>query len=226
MKILLTLLFAATLGICHGQEGKERLYHIPEVFDMTAMTDSTRFRPVFGSIVPHDYDFSIYDKWGQVIFHTDIYEQGWNGRANNRNYVCTEGSYMWTLSFENAKDTSKHVASGFVTVVKAKADVAITGLDTLQCQPMLFVPDAFTPNGDGPNDVFQPTFGCPPTEYGFFIFDRWGNLIFQSTNPSDGWDGNSNGQYMQVGVYVWRIKCRFYPGDRLRVYTGHVDLIR
>ena len=89
------------------------------------------------------------------------------------------------------------------------------------------VPNAFTPNGDGLNDYFR-IFGTPPeniTKYNFRIFNRWGQMIFSTTNIEDGWDGKLNGQYCPAGVYAWEI---FYETSKKTKITnrGTVMLIR
>ncbi|MCB0396653.1 MAG: choice-of-anchor L domain-containing protein [Flavobacteriales bacterium] len=89
----------------------------------------------------------------------------------------------------------------------------------------LYVPNAFTPNGDGDNDWFAAK------EYGvcdinMFIFDRWGNQIYQTSSLA-GWDGTANGgtDIAEEDVYVWVIRARFCDGDEVR-RVGHVTLIK
>jgi len=92
--------------------------------------------------------------------------------------------------------------------------------------PSVFIPNAFTPNGHGPNEVFQPIVRNL-SYYEFYIFDRWGELIFHSTDSNEGWDGTHKGKKCPVDVYVWKIKYSDYlePDDVKRKY-GHVTLIR
>lgn len=199
---------------------------IPEKFDWLTMTDSTRFRPTFTGSEPDEYEFTIHDKWGETVFHTDIPSQGWNGLFSNKRGNCMAGTYMWTLNCTWTGDSVSVTCMGYVACMNTRA-VKVTALDTLQCRPSVYVPNAFTPNGDGPNDVFIPLFGCPPVDYEFVIFDRWGNVIFQTKDVNKGWDGTANGgNNAQIDTYVWRIKCSFYEGDKKRQFTGHVALIR
>lgn len=72
---------------------------------------------------------------------------------------------------------------------------------------VLYVPNAFTPNGDGLND----TFGCKGegiTEYNLQIFDRWGNMIFESNDMRRQWDGNYHNEIAPSGVYVYKINAK------------------
>lgn len=71
------------------------------------------------------------------------------------------------------------------------------------CYP--FVPNGFTPNNDGRNDVFQVFSNCIIQDFQLSVFDRWGNRVYLSTDVNDGWDGTINGQDAPMGVYVWQM---------------------
>lgn len=90
------------------------------------------------------------------------------------------------------------------------------------------VPNAFTPNGDGLNDVFKPILQCPAESYSLKIFNRWGQMIFETNTPSEGWDGIVKGKLAQRGTYVWTIYYKYtgvlHPGER--TIKGVVNLIR
>lgn len=92
----------------------------------------------------------------------------------------------------------------------------------------IYVPNTFTPNGDGINDVFMPYgIGIDPDRFEMFIFDRWGNLIYQTRDITKGWDGKVQGHpnLSQIDTYVWKITTYDPDGSRRR-YVGHVNLIR
>ncbi|MGW8122123.1 gliding motility-associated C-terminal domain-containing protein [Roseivirga echinicomitans] len=86
------------------------------------------------------------------------------------------------------------------------------------------LPNAFTPNGDGQNDTFVVGNGVF-TNFSMQIFDRWGSLIFYSTNPNIGWDGNFNGAPASIGAYVYRISFQD-AGNTPVQQTGTLVLIR
>jgi gliding motility-associated-like protein len=72
--------------------------------------------------------------------------------------------------------------------------------------PEIYVPTGFTPDGDGKNDVFKP-FPVGIKKYNYFrVFNRWGQLIFQTTEFNKGWDGKLNGKLQPTGTYVWMIE--------------------
>ncbi len=85
-------------------------------------------------------------------------------------------------------------------------NVVFTAID---CTCEVYVPNAFTPNGDGLNDLFFPQIGCQPEGYAIEIYNRWGTIVFQSTDFSEKWNGNSpNDQdyYDSDGVYFYLIE--------------------
>jgi len=89
---------------------------------------------------------------------------------------------------------------------------------------VFFIPNAFTPNGNGNNDIFMGE-GEGIKEFNMYVFDRWGNLIFESHNPQVGWDGTIGGTKCQEDVYVYRFIILDVLNEEHR-YVGHVSLIR
>lgn len=89
----------------------------------------------------------------------------------------------------------------------------------------IFVPNAFTP--DGKNPEFRPliTFLDNVETFEMLIFDRWGRLLFRSTNPTEGWNGQANGERMPQGAYAFRIEVRQRDGEELK-RQGILTLIR
>ncbi len=88
----------------------------------------------------------------------------------------------------------------------------------------IFIPDAFSPNDDGQNDILYVRGDCIKTML-FVIFDRWGNKVFESTSLNYGWDGTYKGQPMNIGDYVYYLNATLYNGS---AYTkkGSVALVR
>jgi gliding motility-associated-like protein len=89
----------------------------------------------------------------------------------------------------------------------------------------LYVPTAFTPNGDGLNDIFKPiTLGIKSLS-SFRIYNRWGQLVFATSNIGQGWDGTFNGALQSAGSYVWITDGIDYKGNYIQK-KGNVVLIR
>lgn len=67
------------------------------------------------------------------------------------------------------------------------------------------IPNAFTPDGDGNNDLFRPLLDCPAGQYLFEVYNRWGQKVFATADPVAGWDGNCDGKASPSDVYAWFI---------------------
>ena len=88
----------------------------------------------------------------------------------------------------------------------------------------VFIPDVFSPNGDGSNDVL---FVRGPTlvEVEFGVYDRWGKQLFASSSVDQGWDGTVAGDRSASGVYVYTLVARAEDGTRIE-RTGNITLVR
>jgi len=99
-------------------------------------------------------------------------------------------------------------------------------VDFTQCEPKPQVPNAFSPNGDGRNDVFKPVVRGPMYEYELRIFNRWGELIFISSDQHRGWDGKHKGVPVDIGTYVWWLTYKKSAGGTPNVLKGEVTVVR
>ena len=105
------------------------------------------------------------------------------------------------------------------------ADSAYLLVKIFDTNPLIFVPTAFTPNGDGKNDVFRPiAAGIDTFEY-FRVYNRWGQLVFSTTNTELGWDGRIGGKDQASNTFVWIVKGTDYTG-KVVFAKGTVVLIR
>lgn len=89
----------------------------------------------------------------------------------------------------------------------------------------LMIPNAFSPNGDGNNDIFRILNITNQTLIEFKIFNRWGTFVFETTDPKKGWDGKYKGEEQPIGVYGYIIRI-VYPEGVENTYKGTVTLIR
>lgn len=93
------------------------------------------------------------------------------------------------------------------------------------CNTDLYVPTAFTPNGDGTNDYFKPLVKGFILKYQFSIYNRWGQLVFSTNKISDGWNGYVTNKPQPTGVFVWTCSFQFL-NERPKQVKGTVLLIR
>ncbi len=148
------------------------------------------------------------------------------------------GSYTWNWTpLTGVSISDRNVANPTVLLqnrqyefdVKVTDFAGCTGYDTVKITvfdgPAYYLPNAFSPNGDGRNDIFRPTpAGISSTAY-FRIFNRYGKLIFETNQWMAGWDGTFMGKPQPTGTYVWALKGKDRNG-RLVETKGTVVLIR
>lgn len=101
---------------------------------------------------------------------------------------------------------------------------------TVESEFLVYVPNAFTPDNDGLNDVFLPVIGggIAEEDYNFTIWDRWGDLVFESSTPGQYWNGSFNlGEYyVPNDVYIWVLEVKSLDTGEIVKLRGHVTLIR
>jgi gliding motility-associated-like protein len=146
-------------------------------------------------------------------------------------------SYSWTP----AEGLSSSTIANPVAVYDGTLDSVryfITVQDAIGCtdettvmvkiyksSPVVFVPTAFTPNGDGKNDVVRPlAVGLSKINY-FRIYNRWGQLVFETTVNGKGWDGKIRGLVQGTESYVWIVRGEDFTG-KVIFQKGMVTLIR
>jgi gliding motility-associated-like protein len=88
----------------------------------------------------------------------------------------------------------------------------------------IYVPNAFSPNGDGHNDFFQPK-GYGIVKYNLVVFDRWGERLFSTDQFENGWDGKYKGQVCKDDTYIWKIVLTG-ADDKRRELAGTVTIIQ
>ena len=132
-------------------------------------------------------------------------------------------------AYQYPPDTGTFPITLRVTTTKGCED-EVTEYFRIGTEYNMFVPNSFTPNGDGQNDVFAPSaVGLDPDRYSLIIYDRWGGVVFESKSLSQPWDGRAQGTSTMAenGVYVWKIVAHDNTDDAEgHEYNGTVTLIR
>ena len=123
------------------------------------------------------------------------------------------------------QDTGTYYVKHVVTNGFNCADTA-TIIVRINPVPLIFTPNAFTPNGDGQNDIYLPSV-VGAKDFEFIIYSRWGDMVFRTTDPLEGWNGRdqNTGNELPVGVYAFTIHVRdinFEVADK----KGYINLIR
>lgn len=109
-------------------------------------------------------------------------------------------------------------------IADPKCDTAVVTVTVNGNTGDLFIPNAFTPNNDGKNDVFK-VYGSSVKGADIRIYTQWGTQIYETNDNATGWDGKSKGVAQPVGVYIYVIKVRMQDEDTF-IKKGTVNLIR
>jgi gliding motility-associated-like protein len=149
--------------------------------------------------------------------------------CNGQQVVLNPGnhsSYSWQDGSTSPTYTVTTTGVYWVTTTDSRVCTASdTVRITVDCSDLYF-PTAFTPDGDGKNDGFGPLGNLAAVrEYQLRIFNRWGQLIFQSANPAQRWNGRLQGSQPATGAFVWVASYRL-PGQPLLQRKGTFTLIR
>ncbi|MFK8045361.1 MAG: gliding motility-associated C-terminal domain-containing protein, partial [Crocinitomicaceae bacterium] len=98
----------------------------------------------------------------------------------------------------------------------------------VQDEVLFFIPNTFTPDGTGKNDFFKPVFisGINVYKFKFQVFNRFGELIFESFDPEGYWDGEYGGQTVQEGAYIWKLDFVETMVDQPHTHIGSVNVLR
>lgn len=139
-----------------------------------------------------------------------------------------EGDYEWK---NGSSDSQFQVPSpGFYWVTIEDDDDCWVYSDTtvvnvVTCACPVWLPNSFTPNNDGNNDVFAPVFECAPYDYKLDIYDRWGRIVYTLLDPSETWNGKVGGEPLRDGIYTFQLFYReVYDGIPI-IKAGHIALL-
>lgn len=178
-------------------------------------TANFSYNPQVGTILNSEI-FFVNESFGNA---NNVWSFGLNGDLGTSTEVSPShvfpinnpGTYPVTLYVE-----TEHGCADSITQL-----IIIDGIFTL------YVPNAFTPDGDGLNDIFMPMGdGVDVENYQLLIYDRWGELIWQTKDFGAGWDGTYKGYNAPDAVYVWKIVTRDRFTDERKQFAGHVTLVR
>jgi gliding motility-associated-like protein len=149
-------------------------------------------------------------------------------------------SYSWdfgdggTSTDENTEHNFTANLNGHVITLTAYSQFLCANVDSVQILfnngLVYYIPNTFTPNGDEFNQTFKPIFSnsIDPYNYSFYIYNRWGHVIFETHNIERGWDGlfGDDGIPVPQGTYNYKIIVKFSETDERKEFFGHINLVR
>lgn len=154
------------------------------------------------------------------------------GNSTHLNATGGAGSWSWSPPTGLSSSTIPNpTASPTVTTtytVNYTDSYGCTASDTVTVEVIeaysIFIPSAFSPNGDNANDVLYVR-GAGIKTLDFVVYDRWGEKVFESHSVNDGWDGTFRGKEMNTGVFAYYCTATFYNGTS-QTLKGDVSLVR
>lgn len=135
-------------------------------------------------------------------------------------------AYQWSGGESAASVTLAQTGSYQVTVQNADGCRASQLIRVKEnCASYIYFPTGFSPNGDGSNDVFRPRYSSDLVQYALQVYNRWGELVFATTDVNEGWDGLHKATEQPLGVFVWVATVTF-RGQKPERMAGNVTLMR
>jgi gliding motility-associated-like protein len=153
-------------------------------------------------------------------------------------------TYLWDFGDGSTTSNQTNPAHDYLNVAFGTYEITLVAISSFGCtdtaysfiqineELIFYVPNTFTPDDDMFNQTFQPIFtsGYDPYDFTLLIFNRWGEIVFESHNAEIGWDGTygSNTQIglVQDGTYTWKIEFKLTQNDERKISVGHVNLVR
>jgi gliding motility-associated-like protein len=133
----------------------------------------------------------------------------WNTGGNKPSIIVTQPGTYWLQVYDSNN---------------CKGNISVT-IRSKDCMVGFYVPSAFTPNGDGKNDLFRPLLYGNVKKYTFTIYNRMGQVVFQTSEMQNGWDGKIGGLPHQTSTFVWVCSYQLEGGE-VKQEKGTVTLIR
>ncbi len=136
---------------------------------------------------------------------------------------------LWSEDYSLfASAVSSASVAYYVTAADSEAPASVplfrSNITLIGATENIFMPNAFTPDDDGMNDIFSPVITFTPSIYEFRIYNRTGVLLFHTSSHGTGWDGRYNDKPMPSGVYLWSLKLTT-PSGRSEQRTGTVTIL-
>ena len=135
-------------------------------------------------------------------------------------YSCMPSSWLNNAAIDDPVAIFSSSADSITYTVTATNSIGCFAKDNIKVvvyktMPGIFMPTAFTPNADGKNDVIRPILAGISTLNYFRVFNRWGQMVFSTTQNAKGWDGTMGGKIQDPGAYVYVVQAKDYTGKTI-----------
>ncbi len=148
-----------------------------------------------------------------------------NATGSNGSYSWTPPTWLSCPTCPSTTSTPEETITYTVIVVDSNGCSASDQVTVfIEFENVIWVPNIFSPNGDGSNDILYVR-GKGVADLNFFVYDRWGEKVFETTSLDIGWDGKFRGKDMNKAVFVYYLEATFIDGSKV-TKKGDVTLIR
>ncbi len=136
--------------------------------------------------------------------------------------------YIWGNGSTNSSISVSKTGNYSVVITKDNCSVEqAVYVEFIPCENCIHIPNAFTPNGDEINDRFRVLSECIVDQFSIQIYNRWGEIVYESINHNEGWNGTTKGLLQNSGVYFYLVKVKFMKANSpIELYKGDITLIR
>lgn len=213
----------------------------PGVFDITLIVNSAA--GCSDSLTLSNYITVVDSPIAAFDFSPDIIQVGDQSIQFTDASIGQINNWFWTVNFANNIETStqqnptfsipSNTSSEFSVVLEvtneAGCSSSATSIISIFENATIFIPNAFSPDGNELNQYFQIEGNkIDPSDFSMQIFNRWGELIFESNNIEIGWNGNygPNNTAAPSGVYTYQVRYRFDGMQESKTIQGHLSLLR
>ncbi|MGB1205147.1 MAG: gliding motility-associated C-terminal domain-containing protein [Chitinophagales bacterium] len=208
----------ATTNFTPSSTGEFMIYAIAENDCATSVSDSLLIT-VLPNIVLDISASSVLIEAGQEVQLT---------ASGATEYIWQDDSSLSCTDCPNPVATPSQTTTYYVNTIDVNSCVTSANITIVvqeSKETKLLVPNAFSPNSDGENDIFKAVYRGNLESFSFAIYNRWGKEMFVTDDFNEGWDGTYKGVEQEIGVYVYMIQYQFV-GETADIKSGNVTLVR
>jgi len=195
------------------------------------ITDKNNCHATYSVSIPIDYIYQNADAWADkdTIYQGQSVGIHAKPLSSMLSYEWTPHDFLLNPYSPNTMSTPPHTITYYLKIDDGEGciyedSVTIVVVEVFCYEPYIYVPNSFTPNGDGVNDVLYVRSLYIDHMY-FAIFDRWGEKVFETTDPKVGWDGTYHGKLLEPQVFDYYLEAYCYNQQVFRK-KGNITLIR
>ena len=171
-------------------------------------------------------NWNLFKEEGFISINYDIYRI-----SGNENPELIHSIQNYNTTYDDIESLQKEGLTGqYCYFIKAKElstfndDYSQSNTACIYLEPKIYIPEAFTPNDDGINEIFKPSFSFTPDYFEMKIYNRWGNVVYETRNFETGWNGKqNNGNPAPTGTYIYYIKIKT-PANEIIEKRGNLTV--